>query len=246
MAKIGIYDSGIGGLTTLAKLIIQFEHCDFWFFADNANFPLGTRCESDLLGITADTVHKMSKECDFLVLACNTASSHTSDDLAIKLLPPLDGLNPQSTLVLATPSTVCRLKLKENGFLTIDTPELAADITKLYFTKDQKRLAMQKQIVDGLRQKLSDIPKPQTVVIGCSHYMFIADIVKKLCPDALILDGNSRIIERLKAVVTPTPRAGAVLFEFSGENRLSDYVEILEELLNKEKERTFPKILPEN
>jgi len=233
MAKIGIYDSGVGGLTTLARLMREFEHCDFWFFADNSNFPLGTRSESDLINIAAERVRCMSTKCDFLVLACNTASSHTSDDAVIKLLPPLDNLEPESTLVLATPSTVSRLKLKDKGFITLDTPELAGGITDAFFVKREKRAQRLKQIEDGLCQKLVKYPVPKTVVIGCSHYVFIDDIIRNCCPNAVILDGNNNIIQTLKKYIKPARRTGAVFFEFSGEDHFSAYISILEELLCK-------------
>lgn len=232
MTRIGIYDSGIGGLTTLAKLILEFEHCDFLYYADNYNFPLGLKCEKDIERIVRESIFRLKGRCDYIVLACNTASSHTDDESVIKLLPPFENLNPQKTLVMATPSTTSRLKLSEQGYLTLDTPELASQITKMYFSKPSEKKYILDRIEESLCSRLLSLSPPENIVIGCSHYMFIESTVKKVCGSAKFFDGNEAIITKLKKVIQPTCNAGAVYFEFSGQNQFEEYVTILESLLH--------------
>ena len=75
MATIGVYDSGIGGLTTLKLLTENFGGNDFLYFADNLAHPFGTKNERELENIVNSGVEKLKNKCDLVVLACNTAST---------------------------------------------------------------------------------------------------------------------------------------------------------------------------
>jgi len=231
MTKIGVYDSGIGGLTTIAKLIMNFQHCDFLLYADNSHFPLGLLDEKKLNIIVEKGIAYLEEKCDFVVLGCNTASCCTASKTVFKLLPPLDDFRPQTTLVLATPYTTKKLQLKERKFVTIDTPELASLITKMY-TEDVNQAQILASIENMLRIKLLSTRPPENVLIGCSHYQFIEDTIKKICQKTQLFDGNSKLIYELGKVIPPSSRIGAVDFEFSGENQFDNYASILELLLN--------------
>lgn len=91
MATIGVYDSGIGGLTTLKHLIQKFTGNDFYYLADNANLPFGSKSTEELTAIVNAGIAKLRKHTDMIVLACNTASSLTQDNDVYKLLPPVCG-----------------------------------------------------------------------------------------------------------------------------------------------------------
>ncbi len=229
MARIAIYDSGIGGLTTLAKLICNFEHCDFLYYADNANFPLGSKTQQQIEAIARQNALLLKKRCDYTIFACNTASSHLKDESIIKLLPPLDDLEPAKTLVLATDGTYNMLKIKERGFLTIHTPELASLITKAYLSVNIDYTLLE-DIHKHIAFKLLNL-KFQNIVIGCSHYIYLSDELKKLYPNVNVYDGNNKIVDTLKQSLSKTDSIGAVYFEFSKTNCYNQYVDILEKLL---------------
>ncbi len=91
MATIGVYDSGIGGLTTLKHLIQRFTGNDFYYLADNANLPFGSKSTEELTTVVNAGISKLRKHADIIVLACNTASSLTQDGDVYKLLPPVCG-----------------------------------------------------------------------------------------------------------------------------------------------------------
>ena len=107
MATIGLYDSGIGGLTTLKVLLEKFKGNDFFYLADNASHPFGTKRAKDLEEIVSSAVATLKSNCDYPVLACNTASSIYKDNDAIKLLPPLPPKNADLNkwLLMATDLT---------------------------------------------------------------------------------------------------------------------------------------------
>ena len=76
MSKIGVFDSGIGGLTVLDELINIIPNEDYIFYADSKNNPYGEKSDEELYNITSKIVDYLKeKGCRIIVIACNTATS---------------------------------------------------------------------------------------------------------------------------------------------------------------------------
>src|SRR3954465_8514427 len=74
--SIGVFDSGVGGLTVHHKLVERFPEADFVYLADQANTPYGGRPGEEIVELTkAGCVRLFAEGCDLVVLACNTAAS---------------------------------------------------------------------------------------------------------------------------------------------------------------------------
>ena len=73
---IGVFDSGVGGLTVHHRLVDRFPHADFIYLADQANAPYGGRSGEEIVDLTrAGCTRLFAEGCDVVVLACNTAAS---------------------------------------------------------------------------------------------------------------------------------------------------------------------------
>ena len=73
---VGVFDSGLGGLTVLDALIKRLPDVPFVYYGDNANTPYGTRDAEDIYNLTTRGVQRLFDEgCDLVILACNTASA---------------------------------------------------------------------------------------------------------------------------------------------------------------------------
>jgi glutamate racemase len=78
--KIGVFDSGVGGITVLAELRKRFSDAEFFYLGDTANLPYGTKSAAQIERLSRDCArHLKGMEIDALVVACNTASSHALD-----------------------------------------------------------------------------------------------------------------------------------------------------------------------
>ena len=86
--RIAVYDSGIGGLTTLAKLITAYPDCDYLYFADNASFPFGQKDVKSLKANLTKNVERLKAETDAQVIACYTASSLLQKTAGLFTLSP--------------------------------------------------------------------------------------------------------------------------------------------------------------
>ena len=200
---IGVYDSGIGGLTTLSVLMRRFPACGFCYYADNARMPFGTKSADEVKRAVNTALSKMSGECSRLVLGCNTASVTANPDGVFKLRPRLENFSPATTLVLATPLTLAGLRAKEKGFMTADTRELAVlvEITASLKCKSRLRPDMS-GLVGYLKEKLPPCGV-ERVVLGCSHYIYLAEQIAALYPDVPVCDGNADLLKEIAESVFP-------------------------------------------
>lgn len=80
--KIGIFDSGIGGLTVLAELIKKYPNNKYYYFGDNINAPYGTKSKEELLKLSNKIINFLNKkDVDLIIVACGTISSNVFDRL---------------------------------------------------------------------------------------------------------------------------------------------------------------------
>ena len=231
MSVIGVYDSGIGGLTTLAVLKTKFKTDDIFYYADNANHPFGSKSKEELQQIISNAIAKMKKHCDIVVLACNTASTAYNESGVIRLLPPLDCQNPNETLLMATESTLSNTDT--NGIKTAETPELAslveiqASINQIKGNLDMSTLRTY------LKIRLYKFRGVKRVILGCSHYPYCKDEIKRILGDIEFIDGNDNLIKSLTKARPDGFGSGKITFSFSGQNETNKYKNILDILLKQ-------------
>ena len=83
--KIGIFDSGIGGVTVLREIIKVLPNEDIYYFSDSKNNPYGDKNDEEILEICNKIVEKLIEEnCKAIVIACNTASAKAANKLREK------------------------------------------------------------------------------------------------------------------------------------------------------------------
>lgn len=194
--KIGIYDSGIGGLTTLKVLLEKFPNFEYVYFADNANHPFGNRTQKEICNIVSIGISRLKKHCDICVVACNTASSAYCDEDVVKLLPPVEGVNPNTTLLMATPYT--QESIKDFAGKRAETRELATIIeVQAHLSARRNKLDM-KETLPYIAKTVFPFRGVETVVLGCSHYPFCIAQIKKVLGDVKFVDGNENLCRNLE------------------------------------------------
>lgn len=232
---IGVYDSGIGGLSTLKELIKTLGGHDYFYYADNANMPYGTKEPFDIYKAVRAGLDVLNANSDVQVIACNTASTVTSPASAFLLKPSIDTLQPSTTLILATPATLRALKANERMFNTADTKELATLIEIAASLGYKKQSYGQFDLLrEYLYEKLKGYNNVKKVLLGCSHYHYVKHIVKTLFPDAEINDGNNELAALIANKIKVKPGTEKVAFRFSGGNEEKKYRWLLNNLLNND------------
>ena len=175
--KIGVFDSGIGGLTVLKSLISKYK-AHYIYFGDTLNIPYGEKSKDELLKLTEKIIRFFEKEkVDLIIVACGTVSSNIYDELSkktnIKMINIVYNIidlikkdNPSNIAVLATKKTIDSHIFKNNinNIIEISCPKIVPYI--------EKNIG---NINDILKEYLSYIKEKHinNIVLGCTHYPLI-------------------------------------------------------------------------
>lgn len=209
--KIGVFDSGIGGLTVLDEMKRVLPSEDFLFYADSANNPYGEKSDQELYSITSNIVdYLIERKCKIIVIACNTATTRCIKFLRKKYKDiTFVGTEPaikvacdrnfKNILVMATPATI---NSERTHILVNDNKK---DFENIYLVPCEG-LANAIETNDLNKQKdiLSDIYKEyknkniDAIVLGCTHYPHIKDLIKDYFNNVELLDGSNGVAREVK------------------------------------------------
>lgn len=212
------YDSGIGGLTTLAECIKLLPNENYLYFADKKHCPYGEKDEETIRNLVTNNIALLCAKYNFksVVIACNTATSVAVEQLRQSCSVPVIGIEPNisepikmgfnQVVVLATACTIHGKKLltleqKHNvKFKNVSVKNLATLTEQYYHTKN---LTLQKKIKSTIRKKLLSVPKKSAVVLGCTHYVFHKSYIEKL--GFVCFDGNAGVARMLAEKIKQNP-----------------------------------------
>ncbi|CAM3649849.1 glutamate racemase [Deinococcus frigens] len=193
-APIGVFDSGVGGLSVLGELRRLLPHENFIYLADTAHLPYGARPGEDIRALTGGAVSELhSRGVKAVVVACNTASAFSLENLRARFEMPIIGLVPalkpavaatQTGVVgvLATPGTL-RGTLLQDVIHTFADPAgvrvltaVSAELVPLV----EAGQADSEQTRAVLRETLSPLAGAgaDQLVLGCTHYPFLANSIR--------------------------------------------------------------------
>ncbi len=208
--KIGVFDSGIGGLTTLKEIQKLLPYEDFLYYADSKNNPYGEKSEKELNEIVIHIVNYLLKEnVKLIVIACNTATTRCismlrekfPDTIFVGTEPAIKvacDKNYANTLVMATPNTTKSERVKE---LIISNQKQDQKITLVPCEDLANAIEMHnEEKINKLLHKYLDDYKNNTdaIVLGCTHYPIIKKEIKKIIPKAKLIDGNKGVAKQVK------------------------------------------------
>ena len=228
---IGIFDSGVGGLTVLEEIHSLLPHEHLIYFGDQANVPYGNKKEDLIKDLSFKIVEfLLEKKCTFLVIACNTMTIAILDQLKDISPVPIIGvvdngieLSVKSTKtnhigILATPYSINSkileqkiLQANANIHLTpIAAPLLAEKIEKGWNKNDTPYL---KECLDSFPSTVD------TILLACTHYPLISQEILSLNPRVrLINPAHATALEVASLLKAPnsSPKKGSIEIFTSG------------------------------
>lgn len=213
---IGVFDSGVGGISVLAELLRVLPHERYVYFGDNANAPYGSKDVGQIQSLSiraADLLLERGVKC--LVVACNTATSAAVSMMRSTLTVPVVGMEPAvkpavemgrhgAVLVMATPLTLreTKFRLLASRFSTSAeiVPVPCEGLVELIESGLVEGADIRSYLVDRLGPFLQ---RPvAAVVLGCTHYVFIRDEVAQVVGKQIpVVHGNEGTARHLKLVL---------------------------------------------
>lgn len=216
-APIGIFDSGVGGLSVALEIAKYLPNEHFIYFADTAHVPYGPRDDQEIRHLTAQAIEWLYRQgCKVAVVACNTASAFSLDYLRehygadfpiVGLVPALKPavLNTKSktVAVLATPATF-RGKLIKDVMTRFAEP---AHVSVLPITCLDLVPFVEagEQMSDACISKLTEILQPAIdqgadyLVLGCTHYPFLKSAIQYIFGQKVTLIDSGLAVARQTA-----------------------------------------------
>ena len=210
--KIGIFDSGIGGLSLLSELGARVEGAEFIYFADSKNAPYGEKSEGEIVALSERVaLELMSRGVDAIAIACNTATAAAAKylrakyrDIAIFGMEPAineaaSKIKEGRILAAATPLTLKGEKynalLDRTGaslrISSLPMPMLVRLAERdFFYGKASECPDAEVYIKEEFADAGIEPDKLSAVVLGCTHFVYFSESFRRLLPDGCpIFDG---------------------------------------------------------
>ncbi|MCA0848482.1 glutamate racemase [Salipiger thiooxidans] len=223
---VGVFDSGLGGLTVLDAVSKRLPEVPFVYFADSAHAPYGVRDADDIYNLTTAAVDRLWQAgCDLVILACNTASAAAlrrmqenwvpRDKRVLGVFVPLieamterqwgDNSPPrevgvQHVALFATPATVrSRAFQRELAFRAIGVDVEAQACGGLVDAIEEGDMILAEALVRSHVDALKrKMPEPEAAILGCTHYPLMQDIFQEaLGPEVTVYSQANLVAESL-------------------------------------------------
>jgi glutamate racemase len=232
---IGIFDSGIGGLTVVRSLMKQLPDYDIIYFGDTARTPYGSKSPETVVGYALQNTEFLLKQgAKIIVMACNTASSVASDHVTKNFdIPIFEVISPASAKaiensrnlivgIIGTRATVksgiYEKKIKaikpKAKVYSVACPLLVPLVEEGWIEKPETVMIIKKYL-HPLKIRQID-----TLILGCTHYPLLMDkIQRKIGKRVTVIDSSIALAENIKDFLDTHPEVDNFLGK-KGEFRL--------------------------
>lgn len=254
---IGVFDSGIGGLTVLRELLLRFPNENFIYLGDTARLPYGTKSPETVRKFSEQNMKFLiSKDVKAVVVACNTASTQIFET-QFQNRPVYNVIDPGSLLaknhtqnkvvgVLGTRATV-----KANSYekkikaldLAISVISVACPLFVPLAEEGWHEDVVTEQIAIRYLSELKKV-NPDTVILGCTHYPLLKSVIQKVMGDHVMLIDSGEAIgsllnqDFLNHVVLPNDKTHKLPLEINITDFASQFEDLTRKLLNSALEKT--------
>ena len=219
---VGVFDSGLGGLTVLDAVSRRLPEVPFVYFADSAHAPYGVRDADDIYDLTTAAVERLWEAgCDLVILACNTASAAAlrrmqenwipRDKRVLGVFVPLieamterqwgDNSPPREVAVqhvalFATPATVrSRAFQRELAFRAIGVDVEAQACGGLVDAIEEGDMILAEALVRSHVDALKrKMPAPQAAILGCTHYPLMQDTFQEALGEDVAVYSQANLV----------------------------------------------------
>ena len=244
---IGIFDSGIGGISILEKLKQLLPNENFIYLADNQNCPYGSKSKKEIISLSKKNCEKLIElNCKIIIIACNTSTTNSIKKLREIIAIPIIGIEPglkpaihytktKNIGILATEKTLGSQlffeTLNQNRIEDIHIHEqIGYELVNLIeegsHSKQNIYKILEKYLVPMINKKID------CLLLGCTHYNHIKDIIEEIIPvDIKIVDTiapvNKRVLNILKSnnILNKSTNKRTIKIFYNGKKLSNNYLD---------------------
>lgn len=205
---IGIFDSGLGGLSICKEIVNLLPNESIIYLADSANAPYGEKSKEEILQLSIkNTELLLELGCKAIVVACNTATTNAISTLRKQFDVPFIGIEP------ATKSAALQTKSSKIGVLAtegtlkselfLSTSEQFRDHLEIIETKGENLVRLiESGDIEETKPLLKKYILPMielgvdNIVLGCTHYPFLIPLIRDIIPSNVIIVDSGRAVAK--------------------------------------------------
>ncbi|MBE0499145.1 MAG: glutamate racemase [Campylobacterales bacterium] len=207
--RVGVFDSGVGGLTVVKSLLEHKLFEEIIYFGDTARVPYGVKDANTIIRYSLEALEFFKNfDIDLLITACNTVSAYALDELKAHAHCPVIGVvepgilavenaisdKNATILVIATQATI-KSRAYENPLTAKGYSKISARATGLFVPIVEEGLYSGEILQSTMHHYFKELPHPDAIILGCTHFPLIADAIGKY------FKGNSLLIHSGEAIV---------------------------------------------
>jgi glutamate racemase len=246
---VGVFDSGFGGLTVLRALLPKIPAAHYIYLGDTARLPYGAKSQSTIARYAVESAHFLEdRGCEYLVIACNTATALALDDIRNAVSIPVLGVIEPGTqvafaataksgdvLVLATAATVLSHAYRAAcAALGMRATEVACPLLVPLVEEGWTNHPVTRDVLHIYLSEALAKCAPQAVLLGCTHYPLIAPAIehtlRELGSDAVVIDSAEATAEAASLALASSIEAPGTFAPATFECFATDSVEKFQRL----------------
>ena len=212
--KIGVFDSGAGGLSVVKSLLAQNFFDEIIYYGDTARVPYGIKDKNTIIRYSLEALEFFNNfDIDLLITACNTVSAYALPEMNAQSNYPVLGViesgvmalenshlaKDDNILIMATRATInsgrYKIALEELGYKSITSLQ-----TGLFVPLVEEGIFRGKLLEATMEHYFSDIETPKAIILGCTHFPLIGDaLLDYFDHKPLLIHSGEAIVEYLEA-----------------------------------------------
>ncbi len=211
--KVGVFDSGIGGLTVVKSLLEHHLFAEIVYFGDTARVPYGIKDKTTIIRYAIEAVEFFKNfDLDLIIVACNTVSAHALDEMREVSSCPVIGVveagilatanaikdKNANILILGTKATI-NSRAYEIGLHVEGFYNLQAKATGLFVPIVEEEIYEGEVLEAAFRHYFGTITAPDAIILGCTHFPLISEALQNhFNKKSVLIHSGNAIVEYLQ------------------------------------------------
>lgn len=240
---IGMFDSGVGGITVLKEIMNKCPNEEIIYLGDTKNFPYGNKSKESIINITKKGIEFLiSKGVKAVIIACGTSTSQALEEVQKNYNIPIIGIIDETVEyvkekeyknigVIATEGTIRSKGWQNKLYKAIPDAVVANKACPLLAPMAEEGLTNSKEAKSAIKMYLKELKNVECLILGCTHYPLFSHLIKEeLGEKKEIIDTGKILSEKIKEILIKDAIENQnAKKEFDGNRKYQIYITKIEE-----------------